>query len=116
MPISSIRLPDGGVRISARGDVDLDNAYQLRDAVDEALAGAKPAGIVIDLTFVPMIDSVGIGTLVACFHAAAASGVRLRLSNPATIVYRQLWVAGLVGLFSLPTPALAGARATSLEQ
>jgi anti-anti-sigma factor len=110
LPITSVRLLDGTIQISVRGDIDLDNAYLIREAVDRALAGQRTRGIVVDLAHVEMIDSMGIGTLVACFHAAAASGVRLRLTHPSTIVYRQLWVSGLVGLFGLPTPSADGGR------
>lgn len=110
MPIVNSRLLDGTTRISTRGEIDLDNAYMLREAVDRALNNDKPAGIVIDLARVTMIDSVGIGVLVACFYAAAASDVRLVVTNPSTIVYRQLWVSGLVGLFGLPTPPIDHSR------
>jgi anti-anti-sigma factor len=110
MPTTSARLLDGTVHISARGDVDLDTAYLIRDAVDRALAADKPAGIVIDIALVTLIDSVGIGTLVSCFHTAAASGVRLVVTNASTMVYRQLWASGLVGLLGLPTPTADSAR------
>jgi len=113
MPLASVRLSDGTVQICARGDIDLDNAYLIREAVDDALVGPKPVGIIVDLALVTVIDSVSIGTLVACFHTASASGVRLRVSNPSTIVYRQLWVAGLVGLLGLPTPVGFAGRPVS---
>ena len=110
MSMSSDLLLDGTLRLTPVGEVDLDNAYLIRDAVNRALAADKPAGIVVDLAAVTLFDSVGIGTLVSCFHIAAASGVRLRTANPAPIVYRQLWASGLVGLFGLPTPTIDGAR------
>ena len=46
----------------------------------------------------------GIGVLVSCYHAAAACRVPLRAEQPVATVYRQLWIAGLVGLFGLATP------------
>ncbi|HEU5109709.1 MAG TPA: STAS domain-containing protein [Micromonosporaceae bacterium] len=110
MSMASARLLDGTLHLSPAGEVDLDNAYLIRDAVDRALAADKPAGIVVDLAGVTLFDSVGIGTLVSCFHLAAASGVRLRAANPAPIVYRQLWASGLVGLLGLPTPRVDGGR------
>jgi anti-anti-sigma factor len=110
MPIIDARLLDDTVTISPHGEIDLDNAYLIREAVDHALTGDKPAGIVIDLASVTLIDSVGIGMLVSCFHTAAASGVRLSVAHPSTIVYRQLWISGLVGLLGLPTPSADGGR------
>jgi anti-anti-sigma factor len=109
LPITSVRQADGSVELSPRGEIDLDNAYLIREAVDRALV-ARPGGITVNLRLVKVIDSVGIGILVACFHAASASGVRLVLTNPSPTVYRQLWVAGLVGLFGLPTPAIDDGR------
>jgi anti-anti-sigma factor len=116
MPMTITRLLDGTINISVRGDIDLDNAYMVREAIDRALADRRARAIVVDLSHVDMIDSVGIGTLVSCFHTAAASGVRLRLTHPSTIVYRQLWVAGLVGLFGLPTPSADGGRQTAASR
>ena len=113
MPISSAKLIDGTAHLSASGEVDLDNAYLIRDAVNRVLANDRPARIVIDLTLVTLIDSVGIGALVSCFHIAAASGVRLKVANASPMVYRQLWAAGLVGLLGLPTPAMNRRRAAT---
>ena len=116
LPIISARLLDGTVQVTAHGEIDLDNAYLIREAVDRALTvdrattTDKAGDIVIDLARTTMIDSIGIGTLVACFHAASASGVRLRLTHPSAIVYRQLWVAGLAGLFGLLQPSAAGGQ------
>ena len=69
----------------------------MRDAVNDVLTTATPGRICLDLQRVMLIDSIGIGILVACFHTAAASGVKLVVSHPSPTVYRQLWVSGLVG-------------------
>jgi anti-anti-sigma factor len=63
-----------------------------------------PSRICLDLQRVMLIDSIGIGILVACFHTAAASGVKLVVSHPSATVYRQLWVSGLVGLLGCAEP------------
>ncbi|MBX6356830.1 MAG: STAS domain-containing protein [Micromonosporaceae bacterium] len=94
---------DGVVQIAPCGEIDLDNAYRVRDAVDSVLMQG-PAVIRVDLRAVPFIDSVGIGMLVACYYAAAAGGVVFAVDNPTRTVYRQLWVAGLVGLLGSPEP------------
>lgn len=103
-PVPSQVQADGTVRITPQGEIDIDNAFRIRDAVDAVLVTAKPPHIVIDLVNVTLIDSVGIGVLVACYHAASACQVPLEAANPSTIVYRQLWISGLVGLFGLATP------------
>jgi anti-anti-sigma factor len=103
-PVATGRLRDGTITVCPKGEVDLSNAYLIREAVDRVLIGHKPHRIVVDLSAVTLIDSVGIGVLVHCRHAAAACRVPLTASNPSCVVYRQLWVAGLVGLFGLATP------------
>jgi anti-anti-sigma factor len=103
LPITSRQLGDGTVEIAPSGEIDLDNAHVLRDAVNDALGGSLER-ICLDLQRVMLIDSIGIGILVACFHTAAASGVKLVVSHPSPTVYRQLWVSGLVGLLGCAEP------------
>ena len=110
----SIRMPapmvvtvasptDGVVEISAEGEIDIDSAYQMRDAVERVMLH-PPTAIRVDLRQVTLIDSVGIGVLVACYYLAAASHVTFVVDSPTRTVYRRLWVAGLVGLLGSPEP------------
>lgn len=104
LPITTRQLADGTVEIAPSGEIDLDNAYMMNDAVTAVLTSSSPGRICMDLSRVTLIDSIGIGILVACFHAAAASGIKLVVNNPSPTVYRQLWVSGLVGLFGCAEP------------
>jgi anti-anti-sigma factor len=104
LPITTRQLADGTVEISPSGEIDLDNAHVMRDAVNDVLTRSTPERIGLDLQRVMLIDSIGIGILVACFHVAAASGVKLVVSHPSATVYRQLWVSGLVGLLGCAEP------------
>jgi anti-anti-sigma factor len=104
LPITTRQLADGTVEISPGGEVDLDNAHVLRDAVNDVLTRGTPPRITLDLQRVMLIDSIGIGILVSCFHAAAASGVQFVVAHPSPTVYRQLWVSGLVGLLGCAEP------------
>jgi anti-anti-sigma factor len=103
LPITTRELADGTVEIAPSGEIDLDNAHVMRDAVNDALT-SSPERICLDLQRVMLIDSIGIAILVACFHVAAASGVKLVVSHPSPTVYRQLWVSGLVGLLGCAEP------------
>jgi anti-anti-sigma factor len=105
LPITTRQLADGTVEISPSGEIDLDNAHVMRDAVNDVLTRSTPGAISLDLQRVMLIDSIGIGILVACFHAAAASGVKLVVTHPSPTVYRQLWISGLVGLLGCAEPA-----------
>jgi anti-anti-sigma factor len=104
LPITTRQLADGTFEIAPSGEIDLDNAHVMRDAVNDTLTTSKPGKICLDLQRVMLIDSIGIGILVACFHTAAASGVKLVVSHPSPTVYRQLWISGLVGLLGCAEP------------
>lgn len=103
MSITTRQLADGTAEISPRGEIDVSNAQELADAVATVLAASAPKWICVDLWQVTLIDSVGISALVTAYKAAAASGTRLTLANPAPTVHRQLQVSGLVERFGLPT-------------
>ena len=105
LPITTRQLADGTVEIAPSGEIDLDNAHVMRDAVNDVLTTTSPARICLDLQRVMLIDSIGVGILVACFHTAAASGVKLVVTHPSPTVYRQLWVSGLVGLLGCAEPS-----------
>ncbi len=98
----TVRSKDGTVVISPHGEIDADNAHEIREAVSGLLATSTPRAIKVDMVGVSFIDSVGIGALVACYHAAAASKVRLLVTNPTAYVHRVLYVSGLLGLFGSP--------------
>ncbi|HZN19194.1 MAG TPA: STAS domain-containing protein [Micromonosporaceae bacterium] len=104
LSITTSRHVDGALEICPRGEIDLSSAHELTEATNRALVRSAPRQIRINLWLVTFIDSVGIGSLVASYHAAAASGVALTVINPTEQVYRQLWVSGLVGLFGSPQP------------
>jgi anti-anti-sigma factor len=99
-------LPGGVVEIAPRGEIDVDTAHEVREAVAAVLARAqvRPSGIHLNLRLVRFIDSVGISSLVAGFQTAEVSGVRLVITEPSRFVHRQLWVTGLLGLFGAPRP------------
>ncbi len=100
----------GTVVVQPHGEIDSENAHEIREIVTARLAGNPPAAIKIDLGEVNFIDSVGIGALVGCFHAAAASGVKLTVVNPTSYVHRILYISGLLGLFGSPAVATAQQR------
>jgi len=96
---------DGRLLIQPAGEIDADSAHQVRDIVTTSLAATVPpkvTAITVDLARVSFIDSVGIGALVGCYHAAAASGVPLNVVNPTRNVHRILYISGLLGLFGAP--------------
>lgn len=101
-------LPESGgtVLIHPHGEIDADNAHEIREAVSALLAERPPCGITIDMADVTFVDSVAIGALVGCYHASAACQVRLQVVNLTAPVHRLLYVSGLLGLFATPAHGL----------
>lgn len=102
--ITSRRLPGGVVEIVPHGELGLDQVHGLRDAIDAAFSAERPTMVRIDLWWVTFIDSIAISALVTGYHTAAVRGTRFVVTNPTDLVYRQLYISGLVGLFGAPRP------------
>jgi anti-anti-sigma factor len=108
LSIITTKVAGDVVEIAPRGEIDVDTAGEVRDAVAAVLAQSRPAGIELNMRLVSFIDSVGISALVAGFQTAEVSGVKLVVTEPSRFVHRQLWVTGLLGLFGAPEPHPAG--------
>jgi anti-anti-sigma factor len=106
LSIVNTRLAGDVEEIRLRGEIDVDTAGEVRDAVAAVLTRSRPSQINLNLRRVSFIDSVGISALVAGFQSAQVSGVKLLVTEPSRFVHRQLWVTGLLGLFGAPEPCL----------
>jgi anti-sigma B factor antagonist len=104
LSITTSTLASGAVEVAPEGEIDVENAYEIREAVAAQLAGARPSRIELNMQHVTFIDSVGISALVAAFQLASVGGVKLVVTRPSRFAHRQLWVAGLLGLFGSPAP------------
>jgi anti-sigma B factor antagonist len=92
------------VEILLEGEIDVENAYEIRDAVAARLTDSTPGRIELNLQRVTFIDSVGISAMVGAFQLAQIAGVKLVVTRPSRFAHRQLWVTGLLGLFGSPQP------------
>ncbi|MBM2622991.1 STAS domain-containing protein [Actinoplanes sp. LDG1-06] len=104
LSIMTSTLADDVVEVSPSGEIDVENAYEIREAVQGQLAAGHLARIELNLQNVTFIDSVGISALVAAFQLAQVSEVKLIVTRPSRFAHRQLWVTGLLGLFGNPQP------------
>ncbi|WP_033262068.1 STAS domain-containing protein [Amycolatopsis vancoresmycina] len=95
------------VVLAAAGELDLLSAPVLGDEVATALAGA-PALLVIDLSEVTFLASIGITVLVEA-RRSAGPGTRVRVVAPETgVVHRTLGLTGLHDALAVaPTRAAA---------
>lgn len=84
--------------ITITGDLDADAADDVKEAIGQAL-GDAPSVLVLDVTHVDFLDSVGVATLVATRTLAAGFGARLRLAGPGRAVRVPLESTGVWDLF-----------------
>ncbi len=85
---------DGEVTLRPQGDLDLDTAGELREAVRaRALAGAR--AIRVDLAEVDFVDSSGVGALVVCRRTCDDLGCGFAVANPSGSAQAILRVTGL---------------------
>jgi anti-sigma B factor antagonist len=104
LSITTSTLVNGVVQISPAGEIDVENSYEIREAVAAQLTEARPSRIELNLERVSFIDSTGISALVGAFQLAGVSNVKLVVTRPSRFAHRQLWVTGLLGLFGNPDP------------
>jgi anti-sigma B factor antagonist len=83
MCTKTIALSDGRVLVTLAGEIDLETAHIVRDALGNAIRLAS-MGVIVDLGEVTFLDAVGLGVL-ACAAPQTAhlpAGLRLRAVPP----------------------------------
>ena len=96
------RQADGAIVVDVRGSLDAATVDALRESLLGTLGRERPLTMIVDLTFVVFMDSLGIGALVTGYNAAREVGTRFVLRNPSEFVHSQLRVTGLAEMFGLP--------------
>jgi anti-anti-sigma factor len=107
------RQADGAIVVDVRGSLDAATVDAVRDALVSTLHSERPVTMIVDLTFVTFMDSMGIGALVTGHHVARETGTRFVLRNPSEFVHRQLRVTGLADMFGLDAAPSAPQTRTS---
>jgi anti-sigma B factor antagonist len=89
-----------GCLVTVTGEIDLDTADLMRDAVTEALE-SHSGDLVVDLEEVSYIDSAGLGVLVGTYNRLTAEqrSLTVRCSKPH--VLRLFAITGLSDLFHI---------------
>jgi anti-anti-sigma factor len=97
LSITIAPLGDGIMGVCVAGEVDLETAEQVTDAVRTALAG-RPREVHVDMAAVTFLDSSGIRTLLHAHREAAEQQVVLRVVNAHRRVAKVLDLTGLLEL------------------
>jgi anti-sigma B factor antagonist len=108
-PVRAVEPVAGAVVVHLRGELDLHNAPEVRDALT-SLAESAPERIVVDLEDVEFIDSTTLGVLVE--SRRLLKHTVLVLAAPAPEPRRALEVSGLARYFDV-YDTVAAARAAS---
>ena len=88
------------VVLSVRGAVDILSAPGLTEAICDALRKA-PAGLVVDLTRVDFLASVGMSVLVAAQEAADAMSLRFGIVAEGAATSRPIRLLGIDAILTL---------------
>src|SRR3712207_2700041 len=95
------RQADGAMVVDVRGTLDAATVDALRQTLVGTLHAQRPHSLIVDLTFVTFMDSMGVGALVTGFNAARETGTRFVLRNPSEFVHHQLRITGLAEMFGI---------------
>jgi anti-anti-sigma factor len=95
---------EGATIIQIHGELDLDVADEVLATLTGALDSGPVERLIVDLFDVTLLDSTGVGALVAAHQTAAQAGVKLVVINPRGIVQRVLRIAGVLETLSSTGP------------
>jgi len=85
----------GAAVLRVTGDMDADTAYQVPDEVAALFDDGNPREVVVDLSAVTFLDSVGLGMLVRAQDEALAHDAAFRLLAPSEPVSRTLSITAM---------------------
>jgi anti-anti-sigma factor len=109
--LTTAELDAATIVVSASGELDVWSGSAFDDELTKAVAlGA--AYVIVDLTIVPLIDSVVLGILMRHAKAMKARGGELVLVSDDPRTTRVIQITGLAYLFRM-APSLAEAVATA---
>ena len=97
MELTSENLPNGVEKIALTGRMDTAGAQEI-DLRFTSLTATRPALIVVDLSQVSFLASMGIRTLLSAARGLGRRGGRMVLASPQPLVQEVLKVAGIDSL------------------
>lgn len=99
MSVASIKEEQGKIVVALEGEIDLENAGEVRKALLNSLKQKKD--LLIDLSAVSYIDSSGIASLVEGLQVARKQKNELSLVSVSTRALRVLELARLDKVFAI---------------
>lgn len=99
-PVKAIRTVGQATVADLTGDLDMNHAPALRDALTTVVA-RRPQRLVMNLAQVSYIDSTGLGTLVYLLRQVAGYGGKMSLTGVSPNVRNVLEVTRLLTVFTI---------------
>jgi anti-anti-sigma factor len=112
MELTTEQLADGVQKIALSGRMDSAGTEQI-DLRFAGLTATRTALIVVDLSQVPFLASIGMRTLVSCAKALTLRGGRMALAAPQPLVGDVLRLSGIDAL--IPVYADIGSACEGLK-
>ena len=82
--------------LTVTGEIDMANADELDEAIDEALHVDGVTRVFVEMERTTFLDSAGIRTLLFSHHNAAKRGITFCVVKPSPIVRRVLQLTGVI--------------------
>ncbi len=86
---------DGSVVIAPHGSVGPDAAVELRQVLVHTVRKVRPLRLILDLTDVPALDAINLGTVAAACGLGDDHQVAVFVHNPCLLLAEQLTAAGV---------------------
>jgi anti-anti-sigma factor len=99
--VPAARKDGDAVIAQIRGEIDLHNSPELREALLNVLLKDKPTRLVLNLAQVPYMDSSAIAVLVEALRKVQRSGGKIWLTNLQPRVKGLLEIARLNAIFGI---------------
>ena len=99
--VPATRVEGDAVLVTVRGEIDLHNSPELRNALLEMLNQRQPKRLILNLAQVPYMDSSAIAVLVEALQKLRKIGGKLYLTNLQPRVKGLLEIARLDTIFVL---------------
>ena len=100
LTIDSTYLARDVICLSVSGDVDMAGSPALDSAIQEALTAPGVKRVLVDLSKVTFLDSMGINTLVQSHQRAVDQDITVQVVNPSTMALRVLDLTGVRAFLS----------------
>jgi anti-anti-sigma factor len=90
----------GNAIVALAGELDVNTAPQVSDALSQLVAGGELSSVVVDVSDLTFVDSTGLRAILAGREQLQASGATLTLDGASGVVERVLDMTGLRGLLA----------------